>query len=511
MSRPPFYCCARILVAAAVMLQSASIARGVGHERLSPNEATRIGMVESWQRQMSLARGLSGMVDAQVFVDPTRPQTIVEVTSEENGRVLLRMPAGQVDRSGEPVGVEEAERLAQLEIYKLRRRGIEATRSRREIPQIRLYVLGSDGTVEARDGESGRVLWTARHGDPRLPSLPMAINSQYVIFINGMHIFVLDAMTGESVFTRRYRHVPVEGPAIIGGHVATLCAGGRVEGFPLNDLSADRFIAVAAGSPLSAPAAAPDEPRMMWPTDAGYVYALDGAGQASMAFRFPADGAVVSKPAAGLGGRFFMATDKGQVYCVLGLRTGSVLWRQSLGDPVYSSPMLFGERVYVQTASGRLHCFDATSGRPLWPSPARAIDSILGSTGSQVFVRTTTAHLRALDAETGSELAEFAATDIVDSIPNQQTDRLYLLTTGGGIQCLRPVASELPTMLMVEFEDPLLESTAAPVEPDGATAEPPVDDAPGDDDLFNGGDDGLFDDGDPFGGLEGFGEGDSGF
>lgn len=512
MSRPPFYCCALILAAVAAMWQSAAIAQGGGREQLSPNDAARIGMVDAWQRQMTIARGLDGLVDAQVFVDSTRPQTIVEVTSAgEDGRVLLRIPADQVNRYGAPIGVEEAERLAQLEIYKLRRRGVEATVSRREIPQIRLYVLGTDGTVEARDAETGRLLWTAQHGDPRLPSLPMAVNSEYVIFVNGMHLIVLDATTGRSVSTRRFRHVPVEGPAIVGEYVITLCAGGRVEGLPLRDFGADIFIAYAAGAPLAAPAASPDVPRAMWPTDAGYVYAIHAGGQAQMAFRFPADGTVASKPAAGSGGRFYFGTDRGQVYGVLGLRAGSIMWRRSLGDTVLDSPVLYGERLFVKTTSGRLHCFDATTGEPLWPSPVRSVDAILGSTGPQLFIRTTTAHLRALDAETGSELAEFAATDIVAAIPNPLTDRLYLLNSGGGIQCLRPLSSDLPTMIMARFTDPALESLAEPTEPDGAAAEPAETEEPQETaDPFGTGDGGLFDGGEnPFGGG-GFGGDDAG-
>lgn len=441
---------AGILAAAVVVWQCAAVAMAAGRETLSPAEAARAGMVSAWQRQMTLAGGLAGLADAQVFVDTTRPREIVEVTA--NGEVLLRIPADRVDRSGQPIGIEEAERLARLEIYKLKRRGIEATQSRRQIPQVRLYVLGKDGTVEARDGETGRVLWTEQHGDPRLPSLPMAINEKYVIFANGMDLIVLDALNGRAVFTRRLRYMPVAGPVIVGQHVMTLCASGRVEGLPLNDLNADFFTAVAAGEPTTGPVAAPDVPRMMWPTDAGFVYALDGGVGPGMAFRFPADGLVSGKPSVGLGGRFFMATDHGQVYGVSALNAGSVLWRHSLGDPIYAPTALFGNRLFVKTIYGDLHCLDATSGQALWPAPVREVDLILGGTGKQLIVRSTTARLRMLDMETGSSMADFTATSVVDSIHNPLTDRLYLLTTSGGIQCLRPLASELPTMLLKEFK-----------------------------------------------------------
>ncbi|WP_164102100.1 outer membrane protein assembly factor BamB family protein [Candidatus Laterigemmans baculatus] len=501
-----------LLAAVAVVWQCTAVATALGRETLSPAEAARAGLVSAWQRQMTIAGGLAGLADAQVYVDATRPREIVEVTA--NDQVLLRIPADRVDRSGQPIGIEEAERLARLEIYKLKRRGTEATQARSQVPQVRLYVLGKDGTVEARDGESGRVLWTEQHGDPRLPSLPMAINENFVIFANGMDLIVLDALSGRSVYTRRFRYMPVAGPVIVGSHVMTLCASGRVEGLPLGNFNADFFTAVAAGEPTTGAVAAPDLPRMMWPTEAGYVYAVEGGERPGMAFRFPADGSVTAKPAVGLGGRFFMATDHGQVYGVSALNAGSVLWRYSVGDPIHAPTALFGNRLFVKTIYDDLFCLDATSGRSLWPAPVREVDQILGGTDKQLIIRSTTARLKTLDMETGSAMAEFPATSVVDAIPNPLTDRLYLLTSSGGIQCLRPLAAELPTMLLQEFKPQT--AGEAPQKPgkkpaEGATPNATDPFAPaGDDpqtpdggaDPFGGGNDPFGGGADPFGGED---------
>lgn len=493
------------IAAVAMVWQCAAVAMAAGRETLSPAEAARSGLVNAWQRQMTIAGGLSGLADAQVFVDTTRPREIVEVKA--NDQVLLRIPADRVDRSGQPIGIEEAERLARLEIYKLKRRGTEATQSRLQIPQVRLYVLGKDGTVEARDGETGRVLWTEQHGDPRLPSLPMGINEKYVMFANGMDLIVLDAMTGRVLFTRRYQYMPVAGPVIVGQHVMTLGVSRRVEGFPLNNLNADRFTAVAAGEPTTGAVASPEVPRMMWPTEAGFVYAIDAGERPGLAFRFPADGLVTAKPSVGLGGRFFMATDHGQVYGVSALNAGSVLWRQSLGDPIYAPTALFGNHLFAKTIYGDLHCLDATTGQPMWSAPVREVDRILGGTGKQLIIRSTTAHLKTLDMETGSVMADFAATSVVDSIHNPWTDRLYLLTTSGGIQCLRPLSAELPTMLLTEFKpegtagktDEKQEKPADGTPPEATDPFAPGDDAPATPDEgtdpFGGG-------ADPFGGSD---------
>jgi hypothetical protein len=294
-------------------------------------------------------------------------------------------------------------------------------------------------------------------------------------------------------------------PTVVGNHVMAVCTQRRVEGYALDDMGGKRFTAMVAGLPLARPTASPDGKRLMWPTDSGFVYAIDGEGEPGLVFRFPADGLVSSKIAAGSGERFFMGTEKGQVYALDASKSGSLLWRQSLGEPIYASPVVVGDRILVKTVYGHLYCLNASDGSLAWPNPVNQVQKVFGGTNDQILVSTLTAHLESIDAATGTVNAEFFATNVVDAIENPYTDRLYLMTSTGSIQCLRPIDNELPQLMMGSY-DP----TAKPQQPASATepmteepAAPPASGDPfgaGGADPFGGGADPFGGGADPFGG-----------
>lgn len=497
-----------VLLGAAVTLVP-GVVRGVGHETLTPGEATQIGMVSQWQLPMAISGGANAYVDGKVQVDHTRKRTIFEVSFDN--KVHLRFPADQANKYGQPMGEAEAERLAKMETYKLKRIGKEAVVTKTEIPQIRLYVIGKDGTLEARDAETGLVLWVERFGDPRLPTSGMSVTNDHVAFTNGMTLYIVDAMTGKQIEGYRLDSVPMTAPTIVGSHVMTACTMRRIEGYSMTDIGGERFTAVVTGMPLARPTRAPGAQRMMWPTDSGFVYAIDGEGKPSLVFRFPADGLVTSKIAASTGERFYMATEKGQAYGISAQMSGSLLWRRSLGEPVYVSPVLVGERVLFKTVYGHLFCLDANEGSLVWPGPVNGVEKVLGGTKDKVLVRTATSHLEAIDLESGTVMVEFFATNVVDAIENPYTDRLYLMTSTGSIQCLRPVDSELPKMMLSDYQPPATTegetpaggSTGGGSDPAGGAKPADPFGLEGGNDPFGGGADPFGGGGDPFGGAGG--------
>ena len=102
-------------------LTAAHDAMAVGHETLTPNEATQIGMVSQWQMPMAISGGIQGFIDGKIHVDKSRTRSIYEVSYD--GKVHLRFPADMADAFGQPVGKQEAERLAKMATYKLKRIG----------------------------------------------------------------------------------------------------------------------------------------------------------------------------------------------------------------------------------------------------------------------------------------------------------------------------------------------------------------------------------------------------
>ncbi|XZE56285.1 PQQ-binding-like beta-propeller repeat protein [Planctomycetaceae bacterium SH139] len=437
-----------VLAVSVLNLGWSSVAHGRGHETLTPSEAAQIGMVDAWHRQLSISGGLNGLVDAEIFVDYEEKKTFAEVLAD--GRVLLRISGDRVNRFGIPIGIEEAQRLANLEVYKLKRRGISASVQLKEVPQVLLFALGADGTIECRDAEDGRIIWLQRYGDPRIPCLPMAVSHHFVTFVNADQLYVLETSTGKLVVQKHLKAVPLHGPAIVGDYIMCVCTGGRIEGYDVKDFDREAFVARVAGLPMAGPVTSQAIARTMWPTDAGYLFALDGSGRAQLSFRFPASGLVSSKVGSGPSGNFYAATEKGQVYGISPARDGRILWRQSLGGPVYQSPAVIADQLYVRTVYGQLYGLKASNGEYAWPSAVGRVQKVLGGTSDKVLVRTFSANLAAIDSRSGNVIAQLPATTIADSIHNPWTDRLYLLTNSGMIQCLRPLAAELPTIYEVK-------------------------------------------------------------
>ncbi|MCZ8236148.1 MAG: outer membrane protein assembly factor BamB [Inhella sp.] len=85
---------------------------------------------------------------------------------------------------------------------------------------------------------------------------------------------------------------------------------------------------------------------------------------------------VGDKLAAGVGsdGRFAAVVTRNQELVVI--EAGQVLWRKAMKSPVMTSPLVAGERVFVQAVDRSVHAFDAQDGRKLWEL-ARPGDALL--------------------------------------------------------------------------------------------------------------------------------------
>lgn len=87
-------------------------------------------------------------------------------------------------------------------------------------------------------------------------------------------------------------------------------------------------------------------------------------------------------------GRIFVATYDGDV-CAVSRYTGKILWRKRLGGQFYSTPAVYGSRLFIGNKSnGRVYCLKTTNGRVLWRTRRLGI-SVHGSPavyGGKVFV-----------------------------------------------------------------------------------------------------------------------------
>ncbi|WP_161604337.1 outer membrane protein assembly factor BamB family protein [Roseiconus nitratireducens] len=464
---------------------------------MSPQTAARLGLEEAWRRQMPVPAGSDSMVDQQIVAFPDMTREFVEVVGPakegEPPEVYYRVSTDQAGPDGQPIGKEEAERLARREVRFLKRRVGETTIRTEPIPEIRLYTASDNGTIECRDAETGVPIWITQVGNARLRYGKLGINQKFVTVTNGGNLIKIDADTGEPITTVRTMSTPMYGAIHAGDFSLVPTIRNGVEGYPLEDITVDPFMEIVAGLALAPPTKSPSSTKVAWATDRGFVYVMELSGEPSVLFRLNTDGIVSGRIAAAPGDRFFFGSESGQVYGIRATRTGEVLWNQPFGEPFYEAPYLVGGKVLLPSAYGNLFALDEKTGLRTWDRPVPNVKKILGGFDGRVYVSLLSGQFAAIDLDTGKILDLDSTLRPQRLLVNRVSDRLYFVNSVGTVQCLRPVGKILPTVR--ESTDPGAE------EPEPETEKKPKEETetPGND-PFNSNDPFGAGGNDPFGG-----------
>jgi len=432
---------------------------------LSPVAAERLGMVEAWHRQLGLPGGAGSIVDLQLWVQRNTEREFVEVVQAgkdgkaiEGGEVLRRISVDTKNSRGAAIGAAEAERLAKLDILKLERRGVSARHRKLKVKQVRLYVLGDDGGLSACDAETGELLWSIRVGKPNLGYGTLGISDGYVTVINGTTMFRIIAddrksgsetessmvVGGRPIPEVRLDRIPTMGATNTNTYVVVPNTRSGIECYSYQDDPGQPDFQMFAGQGLGKPVRFPTSSKIAWTTDQGFTYVMETEGRPTTLFRLKTDGNVAGGVAAASGDRFFFGSAGGRVYGVHATRSGEVIWNRSFGEPFYGTPFISGEHVLIASSYGNLFRLNASDGTQEWSAPAPNIDTIFANAGSYYFGRTTSGLLTILNRDSGQPVSTGQSVFVDRIVTNPETDRVYLISDGGTIQCLRPGASELP-------------------------------------------------------------------
>lgn len=469
---------------------------------LQSHEANRLGLTESWRGQLMVRLESGKPADVILHTDNTRKRTFVDVMNGDQR--LLRIPTDRLDRYGQPLGQEEAERLARIEILRLRRQGVEGEIQINETSSVYIYALGVDGSIQAMDAETGRTLWTTAVGNPRMRAHGLDANDRFVATRSGGDLHVLDAVSGELLATEPINGVAVAGPVIGNDRVYVFTTQGGVEGFLLEEMNRDPYIESAAGQAIARPVLTSDRNSIIWPTDRQFVYSMGVGLTPGVNFRIRTVGQVQSPISVGPEDRIFFSADSGQAYSLRASRTGDIVWRTSIGEPVYSQPFIAGTNVLIASVYNNLFCLNMEDGLLRWTEQALQVDRVLASSGGSAFARLQSGRLVRMNLETGAIEETASGMLVADAIQNRKTNRLYLLSDRGAIQCLRPIDSESPQRIIPEAAPQVETPELEPAEPPSAPTTPfggPAPRAGGGDAFGTGGD--VFGGGaNPFGGGE---------
>ncbi len=331
----------------------------------------------------------------------------------------------------------------------------------------RLFVLTSAGLIHALDAETGETLWTVHVGNADYESLGPAADDKYVALVNGSTLFVLDRESGALEYERPIGGAPGAGPALSNGLVFVPLFSGRVEGYRLHEPGVRPWYCQSHGQTLVTPLGTPD--CVAWSTSEGWMYVADTSDprHPKIKYRLEAMSPFDARPAYRQP-TIYAVSAAGELFAMSG-RRGKLAWKYVAGFPSDRSPAVVGSSVYMTCARPALHCVDAATGLLRWE--AEGVSQFAAAGKSQVYGIDPYGAVVALDGVTGATVARMLPGRPIHALVNDQTDRLYLFSEGGLIQCLHEIGVDQP----VRYQE---QAASAAESEEGPEAVPPADEPP---------------------------------
>ncbi len=326
----------------------------------------------------------------------------------------------------------------------------------------RLTVLTSAGVVQEFNALTGETLWIAPIGNPNHPSLGPAASDQFIALVNGSTLYVLDRTDGRPVIVRPVGGAPGAAPALARKYVFAPLVIGRIEGYSLGEQAFTPWYYQSYGRAMVPPLATPES--IVWTTDSGHMY-VGSADDLGVRFRLETGSEIVAPPAYRKP-FVYAAAISGEVFALHEM-TGARRWKYATGFPVTRAPAAVDERVFVTSQEPALHCIDATRGTALWEAPN--ITQFAAASRSRVYAVDELGRLVVLDAASGKVLGHMATDSATKALVNDQTDRIYLVSVDGLVQCLHELEAKEPLYHVPVAPEPA--QPAEPTKPD-ATVEP---------------------------------------
>lgn len=371
-----------------------------------------------------------------------------------------------------------------------------------------LFVQTRRAGLHVIDAETGQTLWVKTVGRPNHPSLPLGVNEQMVSVVNGKNLYILNRENGKILWSGEVSDVPTAGVIMCKRRVFIPTMNGRIIGYKLQKIADELPLPkieqektgedktakvdkaeqsqesdsgslrlkqgplpeVACGSSgmLGAqPIIVRDDDLgtyLAWTTSKGmFVAHIDRQDD----FHFPllyelaGSNEIAAQPAymppkngnPDLEGVIFVATMSGAIFAH-SERQGTEIWRQAIGRPIVEAVVVIENRLYAVSALGGMYCLDAADGSVNWTAPN--VMKFIAQSPTRIYAADKFDRLLVLDAETGNRIdtLPFSAADIM--VGNARTDRIYLISKTGLVQCLHETELEQP------FRHALREETKEP-------------------------------------------------
>ena len=451
-----------VLLVAPLLTLATMSASALGQSRsdawLPSSSVRRHGLERVWQGQIQLDRTRHHLKNLQLHVSDTQATTIYEVVRPDGRTVVTEK---DLDPFGNLLGAEGAKQRAEQLLATLKAQNVEAALETHVVPKITLYALGSGGTLQAMDAETGEPLWNTTVGNPGVPTEVPGVSEAHVAVINGATLYVLDRASGTTLWRQSLDGAAGAGPAVTDGVVFVPMLSGKIQAYPLDKPTSFPKYFQSFGRIVFQPTASPTS--VTWPTDRGFLY-ISAPDALNVRFRLEAEQTIASRATYRNPNMVFMTSMDGYLYAVHD-QTGQLVWRFSTGQSISQAPVPVEDSLFVVTEEATLFRIAAETGEEQW-SAAR-VRQFLAASPERIYVIGSTGRLEILNAQTGARISALSEILPLIDFDNRLTDRLYLATADGLVQCFRERQRPYPT-IHIGWEPPSQQ-------PPASEAEPPVD------------------------------------
>jgi outer membrane protein assembly factor BamB len=152
-------------------------------------------------------------------------------------------------------------------------------------------------------------------------------------------------------------------------------------------------------------------------------------------------GAEIVAPPSYLHPDVIVASLEGEVFAMNEM-SGQQHWKYSCGFPVTRAPAGVGDRVFVTSGEPALHCISATTGFGMWEAPH--VQQFAAASNDRVYGVNDLGEFVVLNAATGVTLAKIRSDRPIHALVNDQTDRVYLVSDDGMVECLHELNMKAP-------------------------------------------------------------------
>ncbi len=477
------------ILISAVLATTTVRAQGV----TSDSNLERSGLASIWFTSAGLGSG-GKIVDWAFDVNWERKTSFIILKA---GKYRECISETELDGFNQPLGldglVEKAEFRKEILQAELNNRGdtdLQVESKQYSLPKSTIFILGDNSQVTSIDADSGKQNWSTSFGSLGNPVVGVHGDDQYVAAVNSSAVFCFDAVTGKQLWSHHCKYPVAAPPVVAHGSIYIPLMDGRLEIFEISLNGFGSYAIVATGIATARPLVT--EKTVAWPTHLGYLNfsGVSGKHAKRLVYRLKADGPIDGTPTR-KDDMVFTASADGFVYAVQE-STGKLVWQTSLGSAMSQSPFVFGDKVYAVTQDRKMFCLDALTGDFAWDAPKLGFGRYLGASESRVYITDGFRNLLVVDPASGTVLSQCAIGEVDFVLPNRLTDRLYVGSKSGIVQCIHEIGSEMPYF----HPEKIIAQAARKSRPAPAASDDPFADAPGDaDDPFKSN---QSDDDDPF-------------